>query len=236
MPFSDEPVPYPQLCERQAGDGWQNFSDRHAVVIGPFKHRHRLPGMGQSDGRCGAGWSSPDYGDIKPFAHKCCVQGWRSRGVVSSRVAGTLPPTASSFIIQIERALVLDVSVCALLFHNDPQLGPILYHVATGMPTGRHPIKSLLATKDLVRSLAWPPVYIKPIIKAAGKEVSLPRYCHPCCQSARGEFRVDTEWAVPIISSFLEHDPADLNAWIEPAAHTRFQSGAVQSVGRLHIG
>src|SRR5215204_2937692 len=107
-------------------------------------------------------------------------------------------------------------------------------------PTGRYPRAPHLAAMDIVRTLAWPPVPTaeKLIIvtdKAAGKEVSLPRYCHPCSQRAGRELRVDTEQAVPIISGFLKHDPADLDTRIESAAHARFQRGAVQSVGPLHI-
>src|SRR5215208_2352000 len=94
MPFCDESVPHPQVDERRPGDGWQNLSETLVLVTGPLEHRHRSPGAGQSDGRCGSGWASPDYGDIKSFVHRRCAPGWKSAEV--ARVApliGTLSAT-----------------------------------------------------------------------------------------------------------------------------------------------
>src|SRR5918993_2462711 len=111
MPFCDESVPHPQVDERRPGDGWQNLSEALALVTGPLEHRHRSPGAGQGDGRCGSGWASPDYGDIKPFVHRRCAPGWKSAEVASGCAIGTLSTTASSFVVQSGRALSLDVSV-----------------------------------------------------------------------------------------------------------------------------
>src|SRR5215213_5785343 len=118
MPFGDESVPHSQVDERQPGGRWQNFSDMHVVVLGPFEHRHRSPSMSQSDSRCGSGWTSPNDGDIALFAHGHCVPGWQSAKTVIRCVAGTLPTTVSSFIVQ--STLDLDVFVRALLFHDEP--------------------------------------------------------------------------------------------------------------------
>src|SRR5215208_2591843 len=115
MSFRDEPVPHPQVDERQPGDRWQNLSDAHAVVMGPFEHRHRSPDTGQSDGRCGSGWTSPDYGDIKPLAHERYMPGWRPGEVVSSCTAGTISTTISSLIANRESAHPRRICPCPLL-------------------------------------------------------------------------------------------------------------------------